>query len=155
MAELGIDMAIADRATRDRAAAWLGRAGVELPAFATLANPWRLARSRVSGAPSVDPDHADPANLFRIHWHNDRTRRVTVQLPVHLIFPAELTGVRAPIAMALGCFFPMIGAHKVLAAYGCLIPRLVTGRFDPAHHRAVWRSRASSAAEASRYCPKG
>jgi cysteine synthase len=140
VAELGIEMAIADPATRDRAAAWLGRAGVELPAFATLANPWSLARARVCSTPSIDPDYADPVNLFRIHWHNDRTRRVMVQLPVHLIFPAELTGVRAPIAMALGCFFPLIGAHKVLAAYGCLIPRLVTGRFDPAHHRAVWPS---------------
>ena len=34
----------------------------------------------------------------------------------------------------------MIAAHKVLAAYGCLIPQLVTGRFDPARHRAVWPS---------------
>ena len=42
--------------------------------------------------------------------------------------------------MALGCFFPLIGAHKVLAAYGCLIPRLVTGRFDPQLHKAVWPS---------------
>jgi cysteine synthase len=42
--------------------------------------------------------------------------------------------------MALGCFFPMIGAHKVLAAYGCLVPLLVTGRFDPELHRAVWPS---------------
>ena len=61
-------------------------------------------------------------------------------MPAHLIFPPELTGVRAPIVMALGCFFPMIGAHKVLAAYGCLIPRLVSGRFDPEHDRAVWPS---------------
>jgi len=42
--------------------------------------------------------------------------------------------------VALGCFFPMIAAHKVLAAYGCLIPHLVTGRFDPARHKAVWPS---------------
>ena len=34
----------------------------------------------------------------------------------------------------------MIGAHKVLAAYGCLVPRLVTGRFDPTTQRAVWPS---------------
>ena len=34
----------------------------------------------------------------------------------------------------------MIGAHKVLAAYGCLIPHLVTGRFDPSRHKAVWPS---------------
>src|SRR5437763_3169102 len=34
----------------------------------------------------------------------------------------------------------MIAAHKVLAAYGCFIPHLVTGRLDPARHKAVWPS---------------
>ena len=34
----------------------------------------------------------------------------------------------------------MIGAHKVLAAYSCLVARLVTGRFDPTCQRAVWPS---------------
>ena len=35
---------------------------------------------------------------------------------------------------------PMIRAHKVLTAYGCLVPRLVTGGFDPTRHRAIWPS---------------
>ena len=39
--------------------------------------------------------------------------------------------------MLLGNRFPMIGAHKVLAAYGCLVPRVVTGQFDPTAHRAA------------------
>jgi cysteine synthase len=34
----------------------------------------------------------------------------------------------------------MIGAHKVLAAYSCLAPRVVSGQFDPTVHRAVWPS---------------
>ncbi len=34
----------------------------------------------------------------------------------------------------------MITAHKVLAAYSCLAPRVVTGQFDPTVHRAVWPS---------------
>jgi cysteine synthase len=34
----------------------------------------------------------------------------------------------------------MIAAHKVLAAYACLVPRLVSGRFDPTRQRAVWPS---------------
>ena len=34
--------------------------------------------------------------------------------------------------------FPMITAHKVLAAYACLAPRVVTGQFDPTRHRAIW-----------------
>jgi len=28
----------------------------------------------------------------------------------------------------------------VLAAYGCLVPRLITGGFDPTRHRAIWPS---------------
>ena len=42
--------------------------------------------------------------------------------------------------VALGDRFPMIGAHKVLAAYACLVPRIVTGGFDPTSQRAIWPS---------------
>ena len=61
------------------------------------------------------------------------TRRVRgiVAVPEHVVLPRELTGVDARIVVALGDRFPMIDAHKVLAAYGCLAPRLVTGQFDP------------------------
>ena len=34
----------------------------------------------------------------------------------------------------------MITAHKVLAAYACLAPRVITGQFDPTVHRAIWPS---------------
>jgi cysteine synthase len=54
--------------------------------------------------------------------------------------PEALTGVKAPVVVLLGRRFPLIGAHKVLAAYACLVPRLVTGQFEPAHDRAVWPS---------------
>ncbi len=40
----------------------------------------------------------------------------------------------------LGDRFPMIHSHKVIAAYGCLAPRIVTGQFDPTSQRAVWPS---------------
>jgi cysteine synthase len=56
------------------------------------------------------------------------------------VLPSSLTGVDARIVVALGDRFPMIHAHKVLAAYGCLAPRVVTGQFDPTSHRAVWPS---------------
>ena len=137
----GIDTTIADPATRNRAAAWLARAGVRLPSFTELADPSHIADTRYDNAlSSTDPDRPDPTNLFRLHWYNDRARVGLDPVPVHLVFPPTLTGVRAPIAMAFGCFFPLIAAHKVLAAYGCLIPRLVTGRFDPEHDKAVWPS---------------
>src|SRR5207237_7905456 len=61
-------------------------------------------------------------------------------VPEHLELPTALTGVEARIVVLLGDRFPMIDAHKVLAAYGCLVPRLVTGRFDPTGHRAIWPS---------------
>ncbi len=131
---------VVDATARDRAAQWLGRAGVRLPSFAELADPSNMPQSRVAALRSVDPDRPDPANLFRVHWHNDRCRSGFAAITPHLLLPPELTGVRSPILVALGCFFPMIAAHKVLAAYGCLIPHLVTGRFDPARQKAVWPS---------------
>jgi len=131
---------VVDAAVRDRAARWLRRAGARLPTFAELAVPSTIPEPRRAAFRSVDPDRADRANLFRVHWYNDRSRTDFAATPSHLVLPSELTGIRSPIVVALGCLFPMIGAHKVLAAYGCLIPRLVTGRFDPAHHKAVWPS---------------
>jgi cysteine synthase A len=131
---------VVDVAVRDRAAQWLGRAGVRLPSFAELADPRIMPQSRVAALRSIDADRPDPANLFRVHWYNDRGRSGFAAIPPHLVLPPALTGIRSPILVALGCFFPMIAAHKVLAAYGCLIPHLVTGRFDPARHKAVWPS---------------
>ena len=131
---------IADRAVRDRAARWLGRAGVRLPTFAELADPSRILEAHKIAVRAVDPDCPDPANLFRVHWYNDRSRTGFLATPSHFVFPSLLTGVRSPVVMVLGCFFPMIGAHKVLAAYGCLVPYLVTGRFDPSLNKAVWPS---------------
>jgi cysteine synthase len=131
---------VVDAAKRDRAAAWLRQAGARLPTFAELADPPSICEERRSALRSVDPDRPDPANLFRVHWHNDRARTGFAATPEYFVLPPELTGISAPVVVALGCLFPMIGAHKVLAAYGCLIPRLVTGRFDPSHHKAVWPS---------------
>ena len=61
-------------------------------------------------------------------------------MPDHVVLPSELTGVESPIIVAFGDRFPMITAHKVLAAYACLAPRVVTGQFDPTRHRAIWPS---------------
>ena len=131
---------VVDPALRDRAARWLRGAGAKLPTLAELANPSAIPEAIVTGLRPVDPDRPDPANLFRVHWYNNRSRSGFTETPLYLVLPRELTGVRALIVVVLGCFFPMIGAHKVLAAYGCLIPRLVTGRFDPTQHKAVWPS---------------
>ena len=39
----------------------------------------------------------------------------------------------------VGKWFPT-GSHKVGATYGCLVPRLITGQFNPKFQKAVWPS---------------
>ena len=138
MGEGGVVARVVDTAVRDRAASWLARAGARLPTLAQLADPFCIPEPRRNALRSVHPDQPDAANLFRVHWYNDRCRTGFAATPVCLVAPPELTGVRSPILIVLGCFFPMIGAHKVLAAYGCLVPHLVTGRLDPSQHRVIW-----------------
>ena len=129
---------IVDRERRQSAVERLRAANVRLPTWAELADPSGLAAP--GGLAAVEPDDARPENLWRVHWHNDERRTGLVDVPGHVVLPESLTGVRAPILVLLGRRFPMIGAHKVLAAYACLVPRLVTGQFDPAMHKAVWPS---------------
>ena len=131
---------IADRTVYERTVEHLRRAKVVLPTFAQLADPEAIPVSITDALRDVDPDAPHPSNLFRIHWFNDRTRRGRVAVPEHVVLPSSLTGVRAPILVLLGDRFPMISAHKVLAAYACLAPRLVAGRFDPTTQKALWPS---------------
>lgn len=131
---------ILDRTVFDRAVARLRETGVRLPTFAELASPGHLSAGLAARLSATDPDAPDAANLLRIHWFNDADRRGRVAVPGYLTLPPALTGCAAPILVALGRRFPMIGAHKVLAAYACLVSRLVTGRFDPTRQRAVWPS---------------
>jgi cysteine synthase len=131
---------IADRAVYEAAVRRLRRERVVLPTFAQLADPSRIPAAVTASLRDVDPDAPDPRNLFRIHWFNDASRRGRVDVPEHVVLPPALTGVPAPILVLLGDRFPMIQAHKVLAAYACLVPRLVTGRFDPDTQKALWPS---------------
>ncbi len=136
----GLETAIADRGTYDHAVSRFREAKIALPTFAQLADPTRIPAGITSALASVDPDAAHPLNLFRVHWYNDASRRARAAVPEHVVLPKSLTGVDAPILVAFGDRFPMIHAHKVLAAYACLAPRVVTGRYDPTTQRAVWPS---------------
>jgi cysteine synthase len=115
-------------------------AGIALPTFEQLAEPAKIPARIADELSRIDPDEAHPLNLFRVHWYNAADRRGKVDVPEHVVLPSSLTGVDARIVVALGDRFPMIGAHKVLAAYACLVPLVVGGRFDPTSHRAVWPS---------------
>src|SRR3989337_136596 len=140
MKRLGLERTMVDRGTYERAVGRFRELRIACPTFPELADPNRIPdgiRAKVAGA---DPDGPHALNLFRVHWYNGAGRKEQVAVPEHIVLPSSLTGVKARIVIALGDRFPMIRAHKVLAAYGCLAPRIITGQFDPTVHRAVWPS---------------
>jgi cysteine synthase len=144
MPTLGLETEIVDRAAVEASIARFREAGVRLPTFTELADPSTIPAGVAADLVGADADGADPRNLFRVHWYNAPQRGTgesgLLAVPDALVLPEALTGVAAPIVVLPGDRFPMIRAHKVLAAYACLVPRLVTGQFDPTHHRAIWPS---------------
>jgi len=81
-----------------------------------------------------------PYNLFRITWKNEPVDSGGKFGDVNYMkIPSEISGVDARIIALIGKWFPT-GSHKVGATFGCLVPRLVTGQFDPTTHKAVWPS---------------
>ena len=137
---LGLEREIVDHATYAKSVRHLKARDVRLPKISELADPPRHLKAIAAGIKDVDPDIPDPRNLFRVHWHNGADRRTLVNVPGHIVIPRELTGIDTKIVVALGNRFPMVNVHKVLPAYGCLVPRLMSGKFDPENHRAVWPS---------------
>ena len=114
--------------------------GIVLPTFAQQKNPSLVPQSIRDRLAHVGLWDLDPANLFRITWKNEPVEHGGGFGNGNWIeFPPELTGVDATIVGIVGKWFPT-GAHKVGAAYGCLVPRLVTGAFDPDTQKAVWPS---------------
>ena len=140
MARLGLETSVVDQSVYQNTVARFREAGVLLPTYSQLKDPSTIPASIRAKLKDVDPDTPHPLNLFRVHWFNDANRTGVTDVPEHIELPSELTGVKARIVLALGNKFPMINAHKVLAAYGCLVPRVVTGQFDPTRQKAVWPS---------------
>ena len=129
-----------DKSALERTISRFAERRILLPTFAQLADPATIPESITEKLAHIGADDPHPLNLWRVHWYNDRERTQRVTVPQYLRLPRELTGVDATILVALGNCFPMIRAHKVLAAYACLAPRVVTGGFDPTRHRAIWPS---------------
>ena len=140
MTTLGLERDIVDEGILARTVGRFREAGITLPTFAQLAAPDDIPAGTGAALAAVDPDAAHPLNLFRVHWYNGPDRRARAAVPPHVVLPAALTGVASPIIVVFGDAFPMINAHKVLAAYACLAPRIITGQFDPTQHRAIWPS---------------
>ncbi|HVR32669.1 MAG TPA: pyridoxal-phosphate dependent enzyme [Acidimicrobiia bacterium] len=134
---LGLYDDVIDAAARDRTVGRFRERNISLPTFAQLADPTTIPSNSAAGVGADDPD---ARNLWRVHWFNDHTREALTDVPEYLALGGELTGIDATILVALGNRFPMIRAHKVLAAYACLAPKVVAGAFDPTEHRAIWPS---------------
>ena len=124
----------------EKTAKYFKEKGVVLPTISELRNPHSISDEIKNKVLKLDKDAMDPANLFRVHWFNKRDHSQFLDEPEHIVLPSEFTGVEAKIIVNLGRYFPLITAHKVLAAYGCLLPRILNGTFDYTKHKAVWPS---------------
>ncbi|MBU0765847.1 MAG: pyridoxal-phosphate dependent enzyme [Bacteroidetes bacterium] len=114
--------------------------GIILPTFAQMQDPELMPGKIKEKLKSIGLWDLHPLNLFRITWKNEPCKHGGLFGGVNYMeLPSELTGTKARIVLLIGKWFPT-GAHKVGAAYGCLAPQIITGRFDPSYHKAVWPS---------------
>lgn len=124
----------------EKSARHFAEKGIILPTFAQMRNPELIPDSVRDRLKGIGLWERHPLNLFRITWKNEPVETGGLYGGVNFLeLPSEMTGVRARIVVLLGKYFPT-GAHKVGAAYGCLVPRIVSGQFDPTYHKAVWPS---------------
>jgi len=114
--------------------------GIILPTFAQLRDPGKIPASVKKELSGIGLWDVHPRNLFRVNWHNAPVEKGGGFGGVNFLeIPRAITGTKARIIGLVGKWFPT-GAHKVGAAYSCLVPELVTGRFDPTTKKAVWPS---------------
>jgi cysteine synthase len=134
-----IDLTI-DKERQARAIQRAKEQNLIIPTFAQMRNPETIPGSIKDALKSIGLWDLTPENLFRITWKNEPVSQGGGFKDVNYIeFPSSLTGTKARIIALVGKWFPT-GAHKVGAAFGCLVPRLVTGQFDPTTQKAVWPS---------------
>ncbi len=135
-----IDLTIHDEAKLERAIQRAREQNIIIPTFKQMINPDLIPDSIKAKLETIGLWDLNPLNLFRINWHNEPKESGGKFSGVnYLVLPKELTGVDARIVILVGKWFPT-GAHKVGAAFSCLVPRLVTGQFDPTTQKAVWPS---------------
>ncbi|MBN1371902.1 MAG: pyridoxal-phosphate dependent enzyme [Anaerolineaceae bacterium] len=111
-----------------------------IPTFAQMKHPALIPDAVKARLAQTGLWDVAPINLYRITWKNQPTPSGGQFGGVNYIeLPSSLTGTRARVIALVGKWFPT-GSHKVGAAFGCLVPRLVTGQFDPTTQKAVWPS---------------
>jgi cysteine synthase A len=134
-----IDLSI-DKERRARAIQRVRERNIIIPTFDQLKHPQTIPDKIKHELTQIGLWDVNPRNLYRITWHNDPVSQGGGFGEVnYLELPRSFTGTHARIIVLVGKWFPT-GAHKVGAAFGCLVPRLVTGQFDPTTQKAVWPS---------------
>jgi cysteine synthase len=134
-----IDLTV-NEAVLDAAVGQARERNFRIPTFKQMRDPSLVPASVKEELRDVGLWDLNPLNLYRITWHNEPVEFGGGYGDVDYIeIPSALTGVDARILMLVGKWFPT-GAHKVGAAFGCLVPRLVTGQFNPTTQKAVWPS---------------
>ena len=114
--------------------------GIIIPTFKQQKDPNLVPDAIKAKLQDIGLWDISPLNLFRITWKNEPVPFGGGFNGVNYVeLPSTLTGVPARIICLVGKWFPT-GAHKVGATFGCLVPRLVTGQFDPTYQKAVWPS---------------
>jgi cysteine synthase len=102
------------------------------PTFAEMRDPGLLPAPLREQARQARARPLDPANLFNVGWKSEGAVPCTV-------LPEALTGVRAPIVVLSGRFFPT-GSHKVGPAYSVLVEKQLEGACEPGKHTLVFPS---------------
>jgi cysteine synthase len=134
-----IDLTI-DKERRNRAIRRAKERNIIIPTYREMKDPSFIPARIKQELNSIGLWDVNPRNLFRITWHNNpRVSGGGFGDINYLELPSILTGTPARIVVLVGKWFPT-GAHKVGAAFGCLVPRLITGQFDPSTQKAVWPS---------------
>jgi cysteine synthase len=140
MAKLGLEEKVVNEQTLSQTVERFKERSIKLPTFEELSNPSVISDEIKEKLSSVDPSKPDSLNLYRINWYNDPNTNTFRDVPHYIEIPKEISGVDAKIVVMIGANFPMVQCHKVLAAYGCLAPRVISGQFDPTVHKAIWPS---------------
>ena len=140
MGKLGLEEKVVDAETLLKTAQQFKSRGIKLPTFEQLQDPRKIPDDIKKALLEIDPDEAHPLNLYRVHWYNDPQSREFRSVPWYFEVPSVLTGTKCKIVVMVGAWFPMVNCQKVIAAYGCLAPRVITGQFDPTKHYAIWPS---------------
>jgi cysteine synthase len=135
-----IDLSIHDEAALARTIQRARERNIIIPTFKQQRDPTLIPSIVQAKLANVGLWDLNPLNLFRITWRNEPVPYGGGFGMVNFLeFPRELTGIDTRVITLIGKWFPT-GAHKVGAAFGCLVPNLITGRFDPTTQKAVWPS---------------